>query len=83
MSLRPDAQHWERQAQNRDGRGEGEDEEQSANRGTDEEQEEEERFSNVAHVAERSAETQAKSGFTSYFADKICNKRVHLVTRPA
>lgn len=48
VSLRLAAQHWERQAQNRDGRREKDDEENSANRGDDEELEEE-RFINVMH----------------------------------
>lgn len=54
VSLRLAAQHRERQAQNRDGRGEKDDEEYSANRGDDEKLEEE-RFINgtlETHTAE-------------------------------
>lgn len=65
-SLRLAAQHRERQAQNRDGRGEENDEDYSTNRGTDEEQEEE-RFGNVTHVAECSARSQLKSEVQVYF----------------
>lgn len=59
MSLRLAAQHRERRAQNRDGRGEEKDEECSAKRGTDEEQEEN-RFGNGTRLAECSAPSQVK-----------------------
>lgn len=94
MSLRLAAQHRERQAQNRDGRGEEKDEEYSANRGTDDEQEEE-RFGNVTHVAECSEQSQVKPEIRVYFihsCELLCRLNLtkelislsaHLMTRPA
>lgn len=93
-SLSLTAQHWERQAQNRDGRGEEKDEENSANRGTDEKQKEG-RYGNVSHVAECSAQSQVKSEGRVYFSlshkllcrfnltKEFISLSAHLVTRQA
>lgn len=91
VSLRLAAQHRERRAQNRDGRGEEKDEERSAKRGTDEEQEEN-RFGNGTHLAECSAQSRVESDVRHYFIfsyESLCRLEefiylsAHLVTRQA